>query len=474
VLDRALPGERVPDRVVYVVAKAPRVGSAKTRLCPPLTPEQAAQLYRGFLLDSLELAARVRYATVRVICPDSGMAEELAAIIPPGCDLVAQAEPGLGAALEECFRSGLADGHEAVAVIASDNPTLPSDLIEQAFDRLAQHDVVLGPTEDGGYYLVAARAVHPSLFRDMAWSNETVLEETLRRCETAGLRADQVRRWYDVDTPEALAELARRLESLPRDCAVHTRAALLSAALPELPAPSPRPLRTALIIPVLNEAGVIGRVLDEVPRASVDRVLVVDGGSTDDTRAVAAAHGAEVVRRDERGYGAACWGGVQEAQDCDLLVFLDGDYSDPPADIERLLEPLRAGTADLVLGCRDFAPGALPLHARLGNRLVLALIRLLVGRSFADLPSYKAIRSDRLAELAMQERTYGWTTEMVVKAARRGFRIAEIRVGYRERGGGRSKVSGTIRGTLGAGYKLITTAVRCARAPLPGQPAGRT
>ena len=233
----------------------------------------------------------------------------------------------------------------------------------------------------------------------------------------------------------------------------------------------PQPPRVALIIPVLNEAEVIGRVLDEVPREAVERVLVVDGESTDETTTVAAAHGAEVVRQRERGYGAACWAGVEAARDCDLLVFLDGDYSDPPGDLERLLTPLRAGTADLVLGCRDFMPGALPPHARLGNRLVLAIIRLLVGRSFSDLPSYKAIRADRLAALDMRERTYGWTTEMIVKAARQGLRIVEVRVGYRERGGGRSKVSGTIRGTLGAGYKLISTAIRCTRAPLPGSAA---
>lgn len=221
-------------------------------------------------------------------------------------------------------------------------------------------------------------------------------------------------------------------------------------------------MRVALIVPVLNEAEIIGRVLDEVPAGVVDRVLVVDGGSTDGTPEVARGRGAEVVPAP-RGYGAGCWAGFEAARECDLLVYLDGDYSDPPAAIERLLEPLRAGRADLVLGCRDFAPGALPAHARLGNALVLAIIRLLVGRSCSDLPSYKAIRTEALAGLDLRERTYGWTTELLVKAARAGLRIEEVRVAYRERGGGRSKVSGTIRGTIGAGYKLITTAVRYAR-----------
>lgn len=486
--------------LVYVVAKAPRAGAVKTRLSPPLRAEQAAELYRGFLLDSLELAGRVRGARVRALCPDPGMAAELAEIVPAGCELLAQSEPGLGAALEECFRAGLADGHGAVAVIASDNPTLPAGLIEEAFARLATDDVVLGPTEDGGYYLLAARAVHPTLFREMVWSTSDVLEETLRRCRLAGLRTSLVETWYDVDTPAALVELARRLEELPADRAPHTRAALASfetaisgLAAREFRAPSSesgvpgseftshgastasdaRRLRVAAIIPAWNEAEIIGRVLDEVPRGEVDRLIVVNGGSTDDTAAVAAAHGAEVVTQAQQGYGAACWDGFWAARDCDLLVFLDGDYSDPPADIPRLLEPLWAGRADLVLGCRDFAPGALPIHARLGNLLVLAIIRLLLGRGFSDLPSFKAIRADRLAELDMRERTYGWTTEMVVKAARHGLRIVETRVGYRERGGGKSKVSGTIRGTVGAGCKLISTALRYARGPLPGLTAGR-
>ena len=215
-------------RLVYVVAKAPRVGAVKTRLCPPLRPEQAVDLYRGFLLGSLELAGRVRDAGVRAICPEAGMALELAALVPSHCELASQTQPGLGAALEECFQVGLGEGRRAVAVIASDNPTLPPDLIEEAFDRLerGQDDVVLGPTDDGGYYLVAARGVHACLFREMTWSTDQVLSETLRRCAAAGLRAGLVQGWYDVDTPDALVDLERKLLALPADCARHTRTAL--------------------------------------------------------------------------------------------------------------------------------------------------------------------------------------------------------------------------------------------------------
>jgi rSAM/selenodomain-associated transferase 1 len=457
--------------VVYVVAKAPRLGAVKTRLCPPLAAEQAVALYRGFLLDSLELAGQVPAAAIRAICPDSGQAAELAPLMPVGGELTVQAEAGLGGALESCFRDGLADGYRAVAVIASDNPTLPSNLINRAFELLATADVVFGPTDDGGYYLVAARAVHPTLFREMTWSTADVLAESLRRSAAAGLAVALLPPWHDVDTPAALRDLRRELDGLPPTQARHTRAVL--GALGAAADGSAERQRVALIIPVWNEAEVIGRVLDEVPLELVDRLIVVDGGSSDETGAVAASHGAEVVVQSRRGYGAACWEGAQAAADCELLVWLDGDYSDPPADLGRLLEPLRSGRADLVLGCRDVAPGALPLHARLGNQLVLGIIRLLLGQRFSDLPSFKAIRAEALVALSLEERTYGWTTEMIVKAARQGLRIAEVRVGYRERGGGRSKVSGTVRGTVGAGYKLITTAVRSARAPLAVSAARR-
>jgi rSAM/selenodomain-associated transferase 1 len=217
----------VQSRLVYVVVKEPRAGAVKTRLCPLLRPEQAALLYRGFLLDSVETATRIRGATVRAICPN-GSEQGLAPLLPTGIGLTQQRSPGLGSALEECFSIGLADGYQAVAVMASDSPTLPTSFVERAFEQVErdQADVVLGPTEDGGYYLLAARAVHPRLFRDMTWSTAEVLAETLRRCRAEDLRAGLVEAWYDIDTPDALVKLAKRLAELPPTCAPHTRSSL--------------------------------------------------------------------------------------------------------------------------------------------------------------------------------------------------------------------------------------------------------
>lgn len=224
--------------------------------------------------------------------------------------------------------------------------------------------------------------------------------------------------------------------------------------------------RVALVIPAWNEAGNIGAVLSEVPPETVEWVFVVAGDSTDGTADIAAAHGARVLGQPRPGYGAACWSGAQAAAaaGATIIAFLDGDYADPPAELPRLLAPLVDGRADLSLGVRAFdaARGALPAHARFGNRAVLLALRLLLGRRIADLPSFKALRARDLQRLGMREMTYGWTTEMVVKAVRAGMRLAEVPVTYRARRGGRSKVSGTVRGSLGAAWKLTTCAVRYA------------
>src|SRR5712692_509533 len=218
-----------------------------------------------------------------------------------------------------------------------------------------------------------------------------------------------------------------------------------------------------LVIPAWNEAEAIGAVLDEVPHDLVDQVLVVVGGPTDPTAAAARAHGARVLVQREPGYGAACWTGAEVAltDGAQVVAFLDGDYADPPADLARVLAPLIEARADLVLGCRNLRrfPDALPLHARFGNRLVLLLLRALLDVRFGDLPSFKAIRADALRAMDMREMTYGWTVEMLVKAARVRLRIEEVEVEYRPRLGGRSKVGGSVSGSLRAASTLLGCAL---------------
>ncbi len=218
-----------------------------------------------------------------------------------------------------------------------------------------------------------------------------------------------------------------------------------------------------LVIPAWNEPEAIGAVLDEVPRAAVDQILVVVGSRSDPTAEVARSHGARVLVQQEPGYGAACWAGAETAlaEGAQVVAFLDGDYADPPADLPSVLAPLAAGRADLVLGCRDLArfPNALPPHARLGNRLVLGLLRFLLGVRFRDLASFKAIRADALRALAMREMTYGWTVEMLVKAARARLRVEEVTIEYRPRLGGHSKVAGNLRGSVRAAATLLGCAL---------------
>ena len=223
-----------------------------------------------------------------------------------------------------------------------------------------------------------------------------------------------------------------------------------------------------LVIPAWDEAESIGAVLSEVPPELVGEVVVVVGSLADPTAPVAAAHGARIIAQSRPGYGAACWQGAREAAalGAEIVVFLDGDYADPPMELAQVVGPVLADEADLVLGCRNVSahPGALPLHARFGNRLVLTALRVLLGGSgLCDLPSFKAIRVEVLEALEMREMTHGWTVEMVVKAARADLRIAQVSINYRPRLAGRSKVSGTVRGSLRAAWTLVTCAARYAQ-----------
>lgn len=224
--------------------------------------------------------------------------------------------------------------------------------------------------------------------------------------------------------------------------------------------------KIGVLIPALNEEAAIGPVVSGVP-AWADRILVVDNGSQDNTAAAARASGAAVVREAERGYGAACLTGLKHLEDMDIIVFLDGDYSDYPEDMAALVGPIVSGASDFVVGSRVLGArekGALTPQQRFGNWLACRLIRLIWGVRYTDLGPFRAIRASGLRRLNMRDRNYGWTVEMQIKAAQAGLRISETPVRYRKRIG-KSKVSGTVKGTVLAGYKILATIARFAVRP---------
>ena len=225
----------------------------------------------------------------------------------------------------------------------------------------------------------------------------------------------------------------------------------------------------AVIIPAFNEADSITKVLGDIPEDLVSEVVVVDNNSTDDTSEKAQRAGTTVLSEPRQGYGFACLKGVDylksKPENPDITVFLDADYSDYPEEMASLVRPIIEQDYDLVIGSRSPGKrekGAMPPHQLLGNRLATILVRLLYGVKFSDLGPFRAIKFNKLIGLDMQDQTYGWPLEMQLKAVKQGLRICEVPVSYRARIG-KSKVSGNLKGSLLAGYKIIATILRYRR-----------
>ena len=223
-------------------------------------------------------------------------------------------------------------------------------------------------------------------------------------------------------------------------------------------------MQAALIIPALNEEPVLGRTLRAIPPALYQVVIVADNGSTDGTAAVARAAGASVVSEPERGYGAACLKALAALPaGIDVVVFMQADLSEDPAEARSLIEPIARGEADLVLGSRTMGaaePGALLPHQRFGNWLATIVIRILFGHRYTDLGGFRAIRREALERLRLEDRGYGWTIEMQGRALQAGLRVLEAPVSYRRRAAGLNKISGNLRASLHASRIIFRTVLR--------------
>jgi glycosyltransferase involved in cell wall biosynthesis len=223
----------------------------------------------------------------------------------------------------------------------------------------------------------------------------------------------------------------------------------------------------AVVIPTFNEEASIGPVVSAIPRDLVSRIIVADGGSSDATVARARDAGAEVLEVG-RGYGRACLAAAMAASDADILVFMDGDGADDPAEIAALVAPIRAGTCDFVIGSRlrgVCEPDSMAWHQLAAGLLAGLGMRMLYGVRYTDMCAFRAIRRDALLALGMREMTYGWNIEMQMRAARAGLRILEIPVPYRCRSGGASKVAGNLSGSIKAAVRIVATFVRVSTQP---------
>jgi len=460
---------------IAIICKTPCPGRSKTRLSPPLRPDECAGISACFIGDLAATIASVadggRAAGYAVYTP-AGTEAELRALLPEGFGLVPQGTGDLGARLNKGIDDLLAAGHAGAILVNSDSPTLPRAILNDAVEQVRAGDnVVLSPALDGGYTLIGLSRPHPRLFADIPWSTGRVYELTLERAREIGLPAVTLDGWYDVDDGASYAMLERELDGIRPPCA---KAALQDAPRtrafvsrrPTVAVTSMPRARTAatVIIPCLNEEAPIFEVVRGVLAEGFEEVIVVDNGSTDRTADRAAAAGARVVREPVRGYGRACAAGLAAVgPGTGIVCFLDGDGSDVPAFIADVVAPVANGEADFVMGSRlrgRRERGSMTPQQLAAGWLAGVLLRLAYGARFTDMSPLRAIRADTLRRLAMTEMTYGWNLEMQMRVAAAGLRSLEIPVDHRCRRGGASKVSGNLVAGLTAAWKITTTFLR--------------
>ncbi|MBX7056558.1 MAG: TIGR04282 family arsenosugar biosynthesis glycosyltransferase [Leptospirales bacterium] len=441
---------------VLVFGRAPVAGRVKTRLAAIAGESVAVQAYRRLLAGALAAAAQLENSDFQFWSAEAGGEELLHPLLAPypQCVLKQQRQGDLGvrmaSALAEAAQS-LAD-EDCLLLVGSDVPALRVEHLRQAQTALHESDLIFGPAADGGYYLIAMRAALArkdeklqSLFDNVAWSQSATLDHQEQRAASLGLRTARTALLADLDVAADLIAARSIDEQAWRDLAPDIR----------------------VILPCLNERANLPAVLAPLLACGLFReIIVADNGSSDGSDLLAIELGARVTHCAERGYGAACLtalADIRQRGGCDWVVFCDADGADDPALLGPLLQPLWSGEYDFALIARDVQlseAGALMPHARFGNWLACSLSALFFGRRFLDLGPFRALRWEALEQLRMDDRNYGWTLQMQLRAQRAGLRIVEIPAAYRRRRAGKSKVTSTLRGSVRAGLVILWTILR--------------
>lgn len=467
-------------------------GRVKTRLAQFLGDEKACAFYRATLTHVFRafdggIDRNTRPPAVNVYIASAGQdrVELFSDVLrDAGIDrdwpVYQQRGEGLGERMALAFEDALAradstngdashpgesadtSGNRVFLLTGTDIPFYNPTIAAAAAELLESHDAVLGPTPDGGYYLIGLHEKvvrQPELlqriFAELPWSTEQVRELQMRRFSELEMSAALAPELQDVDTYEDL--LALPLDSEKNSPQSSAYCAQIQALLPDV----------RVILPILNEAENLKFVLGPIFASGyVREVICADNGSTDGSQELAASLGARVTVCQERGYGITCLTALDDIRGrggCDVVLFMDGDGADEPEYIREIIAPVCADRYDLSLGARvpELAlPGALMAHARFGNWLITRLVRLLWKFNYRDLGPFRAVRWQAYETMRMDDRNYGWTVQMQIRALQYGLRVREIPVPYRKRNAGTSKVTASLRGSYMAGKIIFRTLFR--------------